>query len=207
MRPQRSNSVTFTTRRDAGFTLVEMLVVIAVVALVVGIALPALGRARDSGRRASCLANLRGLAQSTVAYMDSYHALPLTEAVTDRSQGVMTMPRLLDGVDDEAAIPPRFRCASDKDGDQDWSSYAFVPARMIRSTSDDDFYLPTLDNEGLESPASVWRMFEQGQVTEPIWTDRDRFHMSAARREDFVMVPNRVGMNGSFVDGSARILE
>lgn len=48
-------------RRPAGrpgFTLVELLVVIAVVALLVSLLLPALAAARDSGRRASCLSNL-----------------------------------------------------------------------------------------------------------------------------------------------------
>src|SRR5262249_4548715 len=59
-----------TVRRDAdGFTLVELLVVISVIALLIGLLLPALDAARGESRRAKCLANLRGLAHMTNVYV------------------------------------------------------------------------------------------------------------------------------------------
>lgn len=51
-----------------GFTLVELLVVASVIALLVGILLPALGAARAAGRSAVCLSGTRSMAAATLAY-------------------------------------------------------------------------------------------------------------------------------------------
>lgn len=50
------------------FTLVEILVVVGIVALVMGVLLPTIGRAREASRRASCMGNLRAIGQGLITY-------------------------------------------------------------------------------------------------------------------------------------------
>jgi prepilin-type N-terminal cleavage/methylation domain-containing protein len=54
------------------FTLVELLLVIAIVAMLIGVLLPALGEARRAGRQAVCLSNLSQLGRTHTSYWSDY---------------------------------------------------------------------------------------------------------------------------------------
>lgn len=57
-------------KRAKGFTLIELLVVIAIIAILMAILMPTLNRAREQGRRAACLANLKQLTLAWLMYAD-----------------------------------------------------------------------------------------------------------------------------------------
>jgi prepilin-type N-terminal cleavage/methylation domain-containing protein/prepilin-type processing-associated H-X9-DG protein len=53
-----------------GFTLIELLVVIAIIAILMAILMPALNRAKEQGKRAACLNNLKQLTMAWIMYAD-----------------------------------------------------------------------------------------------------------------------------------------
>lgn len=63
--------------RESGFTLIELLVVIAIIAVLAGLLLPALAKAKEQGKKAACMNDLRQIGVATTLYAqdnnDTFH--------------------------------------------------------------------------------------------------------------------------------------
>lgn len=62
--------------RSAGLTLVELLVVVAIIGLLASLIFPAFAQAKARAREAVCTSNMRQVGMAVQAYISDYHGLP-----------------------------------------------------------------------------------------------------------------------------------
>ena len=63
--------------RRRAFTIIELLVVVAIIALLLAVLVPSLQRARELARRSACGAHLHGLAVGWTVYATDWGSLPM----------------------------------------------------------------------------------------------------------------------------------
>src|SRR5439155_23205029 len=64
-------------RRNRAFTLIELLIVIAIIGVLIGLLMPTISGAREQSRRVACASNLRNIGAALFAYAaDNDRKLP-----------------------------------------------------------------------------------------------------------------------------------
>ena len=116
--------------RVSGFTLVELLVVIGIIALLISMLVPALNRARAAGRTITCASNVRQIGLVFRLYAtDNRDSLPPGQYDHGGAEGNWTWTDYLDrylgarlsqaqkaaegGISVQKLVPPVMRCPSD----------------------------------------------------------------------------------------------
>ncbi len=141
------------SRRGIGFTLVELLVVIGIIALLISILLPALGAARESANAIKCASNLRAVGQGVANYVsENKGTIPAAVifAGMQLNGGQQTGPQ---GLQSKADIFGQ--------GYVSWTAsifkHVYDPSDPVFSTTKgwEIFQCPSLDNGGLP-PASTY---------------------------------------------------
>jgi prepilin-type N-terminal cleavage/methylation domain-containing protein/prepilin-type processing-associated H-X9-DG protein len=114
-------------RPEGGFTLVELLTVVAIIAVLAAILFPVVARARESARRATCLSNLKLAGYACLAYVqDNDETFPMSVYPLDGTDenGHLSLPSpgahvaiVYDALLPYLKTPELLRCPSDPGGD------------------------------------------------------------------------------------------
>src|SRR5260370_12400437 len=81
-----------TRRAPSGFTLIALLVVIAIIAILAAILFPVFAQARDKARAASCLSNMKQIGLALNMYLEDYDQKIVPLAIQQKTAADAVVP-------------------------------------------------------------------------------------------------------------------
>ncbi len=91
----RIGSAAMSKARLAGFTLIEVLVVISIISILVGLMLPAINAAREAGRRAQCSNHVKQIGLALHQHLDAHRKFPPGAILLPNYSAVTSLVRSL----------------------------------------------------------------------------------------------------------------
>ena len=202
------NPKTITDRRVRAFTLIEVLVVIAIIGILAGLLLPTFTRAKAKAYNTVCVSQLRQLGIATRTYADDNgNRLPSAEILpTEPIDPQHPLPRICDVLapyvgkavtTNSASV---FKCPTDKQGlfATEGSSYewnADLNGHRIDETMSANFFKVVISNGVVVEDTNMVLRFPP--ETTPLFLDYEKFHPR----------PPNPGKNVVFMDGHVAPLD
>lgn len=195
----------------SGFTIVEIMVSLSIIAVLLSLSAPMLGRVREFGRRTSCMTNLRTFGQAIQMYRDDHEqALPFAahfvdvraeeaiwlhplDALSEYLEGAET-PHLDESGDVLTNAP--FLCPSDPDHAATTGfSYDYIPSVFMPA----HLYETGFDELKAAKRATV-RMFDVAPYRWRIFADHGFWHTQVG--PDAQTKKNMLRLDGAVVPGA-----
>ena len=171
------------SRSKCGFTLVELIVVMAIIAILIAIAFPATAHVVANSRAAGCVSNLRNIGAALDLYLgDHSQIMPaLAAGRTSTSQNVPVIDNTLNAYVRDSRV---FACPADTQG--------------IAAATGTSYYWNSALNG--QSSANLKFLFANGQNSEiPLLSDKEGFHPYATNKVNLLYADGHASQNLIFV--------
>jgi prepilin-type N-terminal cleavage/methylation domain-containing protein/prepilin-type processing-associated H-X9-DG protein len=177
----RPLAVDYQTPQGIAFTLIELVVVIAIIAILAGLLLPVLGRTKESGKAAACLSNLHQIGIALQLYVqDNNNHLPYMRDKSLTTTNEYPPPDLV--LSNYLGNLNILKCPSDV-----WSSDKPKPLPQAGLTWFDQTgssfsWNSLLNGEDAEHLSALGLSFDPHQM--PLMYDKEKFHQARGPKKE-----------------------
>jgi prepilin-type N-terminal cleavage/methylation domain-containing protein/prepilin-type processing-associated H-X9-DG protein len=178
--------------RSGGFTLMELLIVTAVIAILASLAIPVYQRVIQSGRATGCVSNLRQISVGLGAYLvDNNNVMPTLN--TARASTSVNVPVIDNTLSKYITAPSVFACPADVNGfaQSTGTSYFWNVAINGQSAANLSFMPLLQSSQNTQAPSQI-----------PVMADKEGFHPYLANKVNVLYADGHASKDLTFFTGN-----